>query len=260
MKAEKVSANGIDMSYICFGNGPKPFVILPGLSTKSVLLSAKAIQSSYRMFENDYTVYVFDRRDNMPEDYSVRQMGDDTAEIMKHIGIKDAYIFGASQGGMMAMCIAVDYPELVEKLVLGSTAAKATDRIRTDRWLKLAEKRDMTALTAAFIDDLYSQDTIGKFKDLLIHLNDDVTDRDIERFIIQSKAIDGYDIYDELDKIQCPVLVIGVDGDKVISPSSSKEIADKIGCELYMYGTEYGHAVFDEAPDYKQRIMDFFDK
>ena len=36
------------------------------------------------------------------------------------------------------------------------------------------------------------------------------------------------------------------------------EIAEKLNCPLYLYGEEYGHCVFDEAPDYKQRIYDFF--
>ena len=56
------------------------------------------------------------------------------------------------------------------------------------------------------------------------------------------------------------MLVIGVEGDKVIPPSESVAVADKIGCELYMYGKEYGHCVFDEAPDYKQRLIEFFSK
>ncbi len=30
--------------------------------------------------------------------------------------------------------------------------------------------------------------------------------------------------------------------------------------DYHIYGSEYGHCVFDEAPDYKQRLMEFFDK
>ena len=36
------------------------------------------------------------------------------------------------------------------------------------------------------------------------------------------------------------------------------EIAEKLGCPIYLYGGEYGHCVFDEAPDYKQRMYHFF--
>ena len=71
------------------------------------------------------------------------------------------------------------------------------------------------------------------------------------------EACVGYDIYAELDRISCPVLVIGDKDDKVLGGAASVEIAEKLGCELYMYDG-YGHAVYDEAPDYKQRLMDFF--
>ena len=33
---------------------------------------------------------------------NIEEMADDTAVVMKHLGIKDADIFGASQGGMIA--------------------------------------------------------------------------------------------------------------------------------------------------------------
>ena len=41
--------------------------------------------------------------------------------------------------------------------------------------------------------------------------------------------------------------------------NSPREIADLLGCELHIY-EDYGHAVYDEAPDYKERILEFFHK
>ena len=56
------------------------------------------------------------------------------------------------------------------------------------------------------------------------------------------------------------MLVIGAKADRVLTPEGSVEIAEKLGgkCELYMYDEKYGHCVFDEAPDYKDRIYKFF--
>lgn len=260
METNLAQVGDIEMEYFSFGSGERAFVILPGVDTRSVMVSSMAIQAAYRMFGDEYTVYVFDRRKNMPSPYPVRQMAADTAAVMRALGIKDADIFGASQGGMMAMCIAIDSPELVRSMALGSTAARADKAIieSTERWVALAKSGDMTALTADFIDCLYSENTIAKYKDFLMHLNDHVSERDIERFIIMTEAIDGFDVFDELDKIACPVLVIGVEGDKVLPCEHSRAIAEKLGCELYLYGEEYGHCAFDEAPDYKQRLLDFF--
>ena len=262
MKTDLVRVDQIEMEYFSFGSGEKTFVILPGLSVKSIMLSAKQIQAGYRAFEKDYTVYVFDPRRNMPRDYSIRQLGDDTARVMQALGLHDVYLFGASKGGMVAMSIAIDHPDLVKKLVLGSTAAKADETIISgmDRWIGFAENNDMVGLTGDFLDRLFSEDTIGKYKDILVHMNDGVSDQEIERFIIQAKALKQFDVYDELDKIRCQTLVIGTRGDKVLPCERSEEIAEKIGCELYLYGEEYGHCVFDEAPDYKERMINFFEK
>lgn len=260
MKTDLVRIGEIEMEYFSFGSGERAFVILPGVSTRSLMLSAMAVSAAYKAFGEEYTVYGFDRRRNMPDGYTVRQMAEDTAAVMQELNISDADIFGASQGGMIAMCIAINHPGLVRKMVLGSTAAKMDDlgKKGTDRWVALAESGDLTALTAELIDSLYSVNTIGKYKDVLLHMNDGMTDYDIRRFILQTQALDDFDISGELSKIQCPVLVIGSEGDKVLSPSQSRMIAEAVNASIYMYSDEWGHCVFDEAPDYKQRMLDFY--
>ncbi|MBQ6867651.1 MAG: alpha/beta hydrolase, partial [Clostridia bacterium] len=65
--------------------------------------------------------------------------------------------------------------------------------------------------------------------------------------------------YDELDKIKCPVFVIGGKEDKVVSAQGSYEIAEKLGCEIYMYDN-LGHAAHEEAKDFNKRVMEFLDK
>ncbi len=261
MKANTiVTGDDIEMSYFSFGTGDRAFVILPGLDVKSVLISAKAVEAAYRSFADDYTVYVFDRRSNLPDVYSIRRMADDTAAAMRELGIRDADVFGASQGGMIAQYLAIDAPELVHAMALGSTAAYCTDiLLNTCRdWIQLAEKRDITALTADFIDRLYSENTIRQYRDFLVHMNDSVSDRDIGRFLILTQSVFGFDAREELKKVQCPSLIIGVENDLALGTEASRELADLLGGELYIYGDEYAHCVFDEAPDYKQRLLDFF--
>ena len=259
---DSIKVNGTEIEYIRFGSGERAFVIFPGLGTKSITQSAMVIEASYSRFTDEYPVWVFDRGRDLPEGCSVRQMASDIADAMTALGISGADIFGASMGGMIAMCMAIDHPELVRRVVFGSTSSRMDNNIVSsiDRWIELAERGDVTNLTADFLDNLFSKDTVGKYRDFLIHINDGLTQSDIDRFIIQAKAITKFDVYDELDKITCPALVIGVEGDKVLPVEYSREIAEKIGCELYLYGSEYAHCVFDEAPDYKQRLLDFYNK
>ena len=141
---DKVSLNGFSMEYLKFGNGRKNLVILPGLSVQSVLLYSSSVVKQYERFTKDFTVYLFDRRINLPQEYSVSDMADDTAQAVKYLGLKNIYLFGASQGGMIAMDIAIKNVGLVEKLVLASTAMHMDEKSVSivDDWIKLAENHD----------------------------------------------------------------------------------------------------------------------
>ena len=82
---------------------------------------------------------------------------------------------------------------------------------------------------------------------------------DMNRFIILAKSCLTCDTYENLNKIKCPVLVLGGKQDKVVTGEASEEIAEKLGCEIYMY-EELGHAVYEEAKDFNKRIYRFLQK
>ena len=248
------------MDYFTFGTGAKPFVMLPGLSVKSIMNSADGIASAYEMFAKDFTVFCFDRTKFLSENYTIEMLAEDTAEAMKLLSIKNACVFGASQGGMMAQYIAINHPELVGKLLLASTASRLNDtavKVMTN-WVKNAAENDVNAFCDCFIDVLYSKAYAEKFGEFIKLAHRDVTEEDFRRFVILGMSCSTLNTYDRLERIQCPTLVIGAEDDRVLGSQASVEIAEKLGCELYMYGEGFGHCVFDEAPDYKQRIMNFF--
>lgn len=257
-----ISVENMEMDYIVFGEGDKSFIILPGLSIHSVMGSAELIAEAYKEFTDEYTVYVFDRAKNIKEGYTIKDMADDTAKAMKTLNIENADIFGASQGGMIGLYLAIDYPELVHKMILGSTAARANDKFNVvvDEWINLAKEKEETKLLESFVDNVYSEATLKEYRDILISSNANISDEEYERFIILAEACKDYDCYDELSNIECPVLVLGSKGDQVVGVDGSIEIADKLNCDIYLYDENYGHGVYDEATDYKDRCLEFFNK
>lgn len=265
-----ITAETFSMRYFSFGSGEKTFVILPGLSVRSVMCDAELIAKSYEMFTEEYTVYCFDRREDMPLKYSICDMARDTAAAIREIGLKDICLFGASQGGMIAMAIAAENPDLVSKLVLGSSAA----RLPQDNppvikeWIRLAKEGDGVALFLDFGEKIYPPKAARLFRELLIEAGRSVTEEDLRRFIICAESGAGYDVTGRLKEIRCPVLILGAADDQVLGPDASSVIAEGIRAGrtgpddadviLHVYDG-YGHAAFDMAPDYKDRIMAFFD-
>ncbi len=254
-----VSTGMVEMDYAVFGSGKKTFVILPGLSIHSVMGSAEAIANAYTDFSEEYTVYVFDRAKNLQAGYTIRSMAEDTAAAMKALGIEGADVFGASQGGMIAQYLAIDHPELVHKMILGSTLAKPNDTFNgiVDEWIRLAEEKNELGLLESFADSVYSQATLDAYREVLISSNRGITDEEYRRFIILAQACRSFDCFSELSSIQCPVLVLGSEGDGVVTAEGSRQLAEALGCEIYLYDDSYGHGVYDEAPDYRQRCLAF---
>ena len=253
-----VHQDGKLIRYAFFGSGKKSLIILPGLSVKSVIDSATQIEKAYSVFADDYTVYLFDRNENTGDGYSVEKVASDVRQIMDFLGIKKADFFGASFGGMVAQTIAARYPEAVNRLALGSTGARACDGSFSaiDIWVKLAEEGKKGLLLKQIFAGVYGGEGHGQDVDFFGE-GEKISDEELKRFLVYAKCARDFDIYDEIHKIKCKTLVIGAKNDKVIPVSAVYDIAEKLNCEIYVY-PDYGHAVFDEAPDYKQRLYDFF--
>ena len=259
---QSVKTRGFKVNYMKFGNGPDTMVILPGLSIKSVLESADFIESAYRIFEDRFTVYLFDRREELPEKYSVYGMAADTTDAIKELNLNDIYLFGASQGGMISMALAADNPGLVRKLALGSTSCNIDEEKYSPiaSWVKSAEAKERVKLYLDFGEKIYTRETYEKYRDVLAKFGGSVTDEELRRFIILAEGTKGFR-FDEPQKITCPVFVIGAEDDGVLGPGAAEELAelfkDNPGLKTHIY-RGYGHAAFDTAPDYKERLLEFF--
>ena len=258
---ETVKTDSFTMDYFRFGNGERTLVIIPGLSVQSVMNYAGAIEESYKLLADDFTIYVMDRRKELPSHYSVSEMADDTAKAIKVLGLNKVCIFGASQGGMIAMKIAIEYPELVESIILGSTSACISPAQYSffASLIKLAKEGNAEALNLSFGEALYPQAVFEQSKELFIEASKTVTDKDLQRFLIMTEGMRDFDITNELRKIACPVLVIGSRSDRVLGGEASVQIMEKLNCEIFMYD-DYGHAAYDLAPDYRERMLKFFRK
>ncbi len=254
-----LQTESFSMDYAVFGEGNESLVILPGISLHSVMLSAEAVAAAYGCFAKDYTVYLFERKNGINAPYSVSEMADDTAAAMKKLGLNGVCLFGVSQGGMTAQLIAARYPELVKKAVFGSTMLKSSEySMNNFRSLEeLALSGDVEGLNRRFMNEIYSPEYIRKYAAAFEPFINDGTKEELDRFYYLLRACEDFDSSGEAGNITCPVLVIGSAADKILSAEASPTLAEAIGAKLYIY-PGYGHAVYDEAPDYKQRLADFF--
>ena len=249
------------MYYAAFGEGPGKVIILPGLSDGLATVKGKALLLSlpYRKYLNSYTVYMFSRKNDMPEGYSIKDMADDQAEAMRKLGMEEAYVFGVSQGGMIAQQMAIDHPEKVKKLILAVTAPYANETVKeaVSGWIGMAERGDHTALMVDTAEKMYSEKYLRKNSKMFPVLAKFTKPSSYDRFLKNARAILGFDARDGLQNISCPTMIIAGSDDRTVGNDAKDELHEGIaGSVMYIY-EGLGHGAFEEAKDFYDRAFGF---
>ena len=258
-----VSIDNAEMSYVSFGYGNKALIILPGLSDGIITVKGKALllAKPYKIFFEKYTIYIFSRRKDLPEEFSIKEMADDQAKAMQKLGIKKASVMGVSQGGMIAQHLAVDHVKMIEKLVLAVSASRANEMIKTNinKWIEFANQGNHKQFMIDVIEKNYSPKYLAKYRKFYPIIGLIGKPSDYKRFLTNANAILQFDILHDLKNITCPTLIIGGEKDKVVGIHASYEMNEQIaGSELYVY-PGLGHAAFQEAKDFNKRVFDFLE-
>lgn len=256
-----VTVGNTEMYYVSFGNGHKKLVVLPGLSDGLATVKGKAwlLSPPYQKFFRDYTVYMFSRKNDMPEGYTMQDMANDQVMAMENLEIDRAYLLGVSQGGMIAQCIAINHPERETKLILAVTAPYANVVVKeaVSSWIDMANRGDHGALMADTAERMYSEKYLQKNKKFFPLLAKFTKPASYDRFLKNAYAILGFDSRGGLSKISCPTLIIAGSDDHTVGNDAAYEMHREIvHSELFIYDG-LGHGVFEEAKDFYDRVLAF---
>jgi pimeloyl-ACP methyl ester carboxylesterase len=102
-----------EFPYVRLGNGPDNLVILPGITLENEppnRLAAWTYRPGFRRFAEGHTVYVINRRRDMPSGYTTQDMAADYARVMEE-ELGPSRVMGFSTGGSIAQYVALDQPE-----------------------------------------------------------------------------------------------------------------------------------------------------
>ena len=247
-----VPLGGTEMYYAAFGSGSRTMAVLPGLSDGLATVNGKAwiLSLPYRKYLRDYTVYLFSRKNDMPEGYTIRDMA---------LGLDQVSLLGVSQGGMISQCIAADHPGMVKKLVLAVTAPYANDTVKENvsNWIGMAERGDHTALMTDTAEKMYSEPYLKKNRRAFPLLARFTKPANYDRFLRNARAILDFDLRGELEKISCPTLILAGSEDHTVGNDAAYELNRAIaGSELFVYDG-LGHGAFEEAKDFYDRVFNF---
>ena len=156
-----LSINGLSLYHEVYGeldgSSRPPLLLIPGafMATDSMKTWASA-------FARDRAVIVFDqqghgRTPDTPRAMSYEQFADDAAALLRAFGVKRADVMGYSQGGGVALQLALRHPSLVEKLVTMSAT------YRKDGWYPVVPEGikglDATAFAGSPVEKAFKEHT-----------------------------------------------------------------------------------------------------
>ena len=120
-KGNYAEVNGLNMYYEIHGTG-EPLVLLHGayMTIDAMGEVVPSLAETRRVIAVELQAHGHTADIDRPLSYE--QMADDTAALLRHLGIEQADVFGFSMGGGVALQVAVRYPEVVRKLVVASAS------------------------------------------------------------------------------------------------------------------------------------------
>ncbi len=193
--------------------------------------------------------------------YSTPLMADDHAAILDAAGIGRTHVFGMSLGGMIAQQLAIRHPARVDRLILGCTTPGGPHSVRSSR-------RDVIALMRASIGSgpralrrmaprLLSAGTLRERPQIVDEWIAIAASEPRRRrgTIGQLLAGGSHDAWDQLPRVGAPTLVVTGDADRLIDPTNSRLLAERIpGARFTAIGSA-GHDFAAERPEETAAII-----
>lgn len=254
----RIAVQGISLHYEEFGAG-EPLLFIHGLGS-----SGRDWEMQIPAFARDYRVVAFDLRGHGQSDkprgpYTMRQFAADTAALIEALGIAPTHVVGISLGGMIALQLALDRPDVVRSLVIVNSGPEFVARTFKARLavlqrflvVRLVGMRKMGEILARRLFPKPEQETLRATLVARWAENDPRAYRDAMRAIV------GWSVADRLGEIDIPTLVVAADED--YTPVSVKEayVAKMPRAQLAVI-RDARHAVPLERPDEFNAIVAAF--
>lgn len=235
-----------------FGEGQRTIIIFQGLLFENKELTGLPgffMTRIYKFLQDDYSVYIVNRRPGLPKKYSIEKMADDYAEMIREEFDGPVDVIGVSTGGSIAQHFAAKYPKLVRRLILHSSAYTLSDDAKhlQKQVGSLAQQLQWRKAYAAMLRFGFPKKGIkkyitkpvvwiGSFLAALLDAPDDPSD-----LAITIDAEDKHNFKNRLTEIKTPTLVLGGDKDPFYSEMLFRETAEKIpNAQLIVY-KKMGH-------------------
>ncbi len=244
---ERLTAGAVSTAYVRSGDGP-PLVLIHGGEADHTMFSGLRGH-----LEKQFTVIAYDQRDsgkttNPAEEYSLADLGDDAAALIRGLGYGRAHVMGTSLGGMIAQALAARHGEVIDRLVLSSTwmLGKSPMEVNADVFRTLAGYRANVAENAPKIATyFFPEDYIKAHPEVVEIFRGSTRDADqsARRRSLTAKPVEA-----NFASFRRPTLLMAGAEDRLIPNAETFAIAERIAHAERVVIPGVGHVASIQEP------------
>jgi pimeloyl-ACP methyl ester carboxylesterase len=261
---------GVIESLRLSGGGGTPLVVLGGVETgmRPMAGTESVVRRRWQRRTESRPVTILGRP--LPDDPAdadrimhPRVIADAVAATLRSLDIGPACIEAESGGGRISLWLAVDHPDLVERLVLASVASETPPESpmaqRMRRWIEVAEAGDWGTFFTRMAKAMHpgpGQQEEGSFAAAARLQPKPATP---ERFIGELRAtLDPTSfVTDRLAEIDVPALLLAGEQDQVVPLESTRLVAERLPDATLVTDPGTGHTVRSNFPGYDDIVEPF---
>jgi 3-oxoadipate enol-lactonase len=253
-----VISDSLKLHYEIHGQGD-PLVLIHGLGS-----SCRDWELQIPAFAEGFQVITLDLRGHGRSDkpagpYSMALFAEDTAQLISSLGLQTVHVLGISLGGMVAIQLGLDFPDLVRSLVIVNSTPEMVPRTFQERisiwqrWM-IVRFSGMKKMGQVLAERFLPRDDQAELRKIFIQR---WAENHKPAYLEAMKAVIGWSVRERLGEISCPTLIIGSDGDYF--PTSDKQAYTELipGARLVIV-KDSRHALPAEKPvEFNRLVIDF---
>ena len=254
----RIRVRDIELYYEISGQG-EALVFVHGLGS-----SSRDWEYQIEYFAADFKTLVFDLRGHGRSDkpagpYSMKLLARDTAALIMELKLEPVHLVGVSLGGMLALQLALDEPELVKSLVLVNAVAEVPLKTLKERFefkfrLMIASLLGMRQLGKLLAKRLFPKPAQESLRELFINR---WAENDPLSYRAALQAVIGWSVTDRLHELDLPLLVVAAEFDYM--PLAAKTaIVDRVKkAELLLVKDSRHGTPVDQPEVFNRAVSDF---
>ena len=256
--------NGANLYYEESGAGPETIVFSHGL-----LWSGYMFKDQVEEFKKNYHCLTFDFRGQGKSEvtrsgYSIESLYEDTVKVLETLVGKPCHFAGLSMGGFMALRLGIRRPDLVKSLILIDTSARPEPVKNLPKYLallvigrylglKLVKNPGMKVMFGKkFLNDPQRVDLKKEWEGRFVS-NHRIGISNALMGVITRKGV-----YDQLNAIHTPTLILIGDQDVGTLPDESRRMHTRIRDSQLVFIPGSGHSSSVEEPAFVNHAMKEF--